>query len=195
MPDWWPRNEDPLVYVTFGSVTAAEHLPYFPDLYRAAIDALAPLPTRLLVTIGDVRDPDELAPVPSNVHVERWVPHDAVALQAAAIVCHGGYGSTLGALAHGAPLVVLPLFSADQWANASAVARAGAGVALDAERSTRRSLGLPGDGTIGELAPAVERLLGDPGYRHEARRIADEMRALPGVDAAVDVLATIAGRA
>ena len=48
LPDWWPGNDDPLVYVTFGSVTAGEHLPYFPALYRAAIDALAPLPVRVL---------------------------------------------------------------------------------------------------------------------------------------------------
>jgi UDP:flavonoid glycosyltransferase YjiC (YdhE family) len=30
-------------------------------------------------------------------------PHDDVASRAAVIVCHGGYGSTLGALALGAP--------------------------------------------------------------------------------------------
>ena len=70
LPDWWPGNDDPLVYVTFGSVTAAAHLPYFPALYRAAIDALAPLPVRVLLTIGDRRDLDELGPLPPNVHVE-----------------------------------------------------------------------------------------------------------------------------
>jgi UDP:flavonoid glycosyltransferase YjiC (YdhE family) len=51
---------------------------------------------------------------------------------AAAVVCHGGYGSTLGALRHGVPLVVMPLFSSDQWVNAAAVARAGAGRIADA---------------------------------------------------------------
>ena len=86
------------------------------------------------------------------MHVEPWVSQDDVASRAAVIVCHGGYGSTLGALAHAVPLVVLPLFSIDQWANADAVARVGAGVALDADRTTRRVLDLPGAGTLGELA-------------------------------------------
>ena len=53
--------------------------PYFPALYRAAIDALAPLPVRVLLTIGDRRDPAELGPLPANVHVEEWVTQDAVA--------------------------------------------------------------------------------------------------------------------
>ena len=80
LADWWPGNEDPLVYLTFGSVAAGEHLPFFPDLYRSAIDALAPLPVRVLMTIGDsARDAATLGELPENVHVETWVPHDDVA--------------------------------------------------------------------------------------------------------------------
>jgi UDP:flavonoid glycosyltransferase YjiC (YdhE family) len=191
LPDWWPGNDDPLVYVTFGSVTADPHLPYFPALYRAALDALASLPARVLVTIGNGSDPGRLGPVPRNCHVERWIPQDAVVAHAAAIVCHGGYGSTLGALAHGVPLVVVPLFSIDQWANADAVARMGAGVALTGERRTRRVLDLPGPATLAELAPAVSRVLADSAYRSAAALVADAVRALPPVDATVDLLAAV----
>jgi UDP:flavonoid glycosyltransferase YjiC (YdhE family) len=186
--DWWPGNDDPLVYLTFGSVAAGAHLPYFPALYRAAIDALAPLPVRLLVTIGNDRDTAELGPLPVNVHVERWVPQDAIAPQAAAIVAHGGYGSTLGALAQGVPLVVLPLFSSDQWVNAQAVARVGAGIALDGERDARAVLGLPGAGVIAGLPDAVRRVLQDDGYRRRARAVARAVEALPPIDAAVGAL-------
>jgi len=192
LTDWWPGNDDPLVYLTFGSVTAGAHMPYFPALYRAAIDALAPLRARILVTIGDSRDHGELGPLPPNVHVERWVPQDAVVAHAAAIVCHGGYGSTLGALRHGLPLVVLPLFSTDQWANAAAVARVGAGIALDAEHETRRVLGLPGAATLEALGPAVQRLLADASYRRAAQRIAAAADAAPPVDRAVGALVAIA---
>jgi len=184
--DWWPGNVDPLVYVTFGSVAAGAHLPYFPAFYQAAIDALASLPARVLVTTGD-GDPEALRPWPPNVHVERWVPQDAVAPHAAAIVCHGGYGSTLGALVHGVPLVVMPLFSSDQWANADAVGRAGAGIALTRER-TRRVMAAPGPDTLDELATAVSRVLADRAYRSAAEGVADAVRALPDVDASADVL-------
>ncbi len=193
LPDWWPGNDDPLVYLTFGSVAAAAHLPYFPALYRAAIDELAPLPVRILLTIGGDRDHAELGPLPANVHVERWVDHDLVARQAAVVVGHGGYGTTLGTLRLGVPLVVVPLFSVDQWANAAAVAAAGAGLALDDERATRSVLAVPAAETLAELAPAVRRVLDEASFRHAAAGIADAMRALPPVDRAADVLAAIAG--
>jgi UDP:flavonoid glycosyltransferase YjiC (YdhE family) len=195
LTDWWPGNDDPLVYVTFGSITAAAHLPYFPALYRAAIDALAPLPVRVLLTIGDHRDREELGPLPPNVHVEDWVPQDAVAPHAAAIVGHGGHGTTLGALALGVPLVVVPLFSGDQWVNAAAVARAGAGVALDADRPTRAALTVPGPATTDALGPAVQRVVGDPSYRRAAQGIAAAMSALPPTAAAVGALAEISSAA
>jgi UDP:flavonoid glycosyltransferase YjiC (YdhE family) len=192
LPDWWPGNDDPLVYVTFGSVAAGEHLPFFPALYRLAIDALAPLRVRVLMTIGDsARDPRELGELPENFHVESWVPHDDVARGAGVIVCHGGFGSTLGALAHAVPLVILPLFSSDQWANGGAVARAGAGISLEGEGPARSVLALPGPETLAGLPGAVERLLGDPSYRRRSARIAAAMRALPPVDASVEVLRAI----
>jgi UDP:flavonoid glycosyltransferase YjiC (YdhE family) len=195
LPDWWPGRDGPLVYVTFGTVAAGEHLPYYPALYRAAIDALADLPARILLTIGDARDSDELGPLPANVHVERWVAHDAVARDAAAIVCHGGYGSMLGSLRYGVPLVVLPLFSIDQWANGAAVARTGAGLTLgDAERHTRRGLVLPAVATIADLNAAVRRVLEEPSFRSAARRIGAASEALPRADAAVGTLEHLAGR-
>jgi UDP:flavonoid glycosyltransferase YjiC (YdhE family) len=193
LPDWWPGNDDPLVYLTFGSVTAGPHLPYFPALYRSAIDALASLPARVLVTIGEGRDMGELGSLPGNVHVESWFAQDAVASRAAAIVCHGGYGTILGALGHGVPLVVLPLFSIDQWANADAVSRSGAGIALDAERGSRRVLDLPSAATLEGLAGAVRRVLGESTYRQAARRIAGAISEMPPAESAVEVLAAIAG--
>jgi UDP:flavonoid glycosyltransferase YjiC (YdhE family) len=180
---------DPLVYLSFGSVAAGSHLPYYPALYRLAIEALAPMPIRLLVTVGDAaREIEELGRVPPNVHLETWVTHDDVARRADVIVCHGGFGSTLGSLAHGAPLVILPLFSGDQWANGEAIVRTGAGVTVADDRTVRNVLDLPGAETLGRLAGAVTSVLNDPSYRREAGRIAEAMRALPPVDESVQLL-------
>jgi UDP:flavonoid glycosyltransferase YjiC (YdhE family) len=194
LPDWWGGNGDPLVYLTFGSVAAGAHLPYYPALYRSAIEALATLPVRVLVTVGDAeRELSDLGQVPANVHVETWVPHDSVAQRADVIVCHGGFGSTLGALAHGTPLVVLPLFSGDQWANGAAVARAGAGITVADDVETRGVLDLPPPETIDGLGRAVESILSGDSHRREAGRIAGAMRALPPVDESVGVLESAAG--
>ena len=75
--------------------------------------------------MGREVDPTELE-APSHIRIEQWVPQADVLARAAAVVCHGGAGSTLGALAAGLPLVVVPLF-ADQPLNASRVAAAGRG--------------------------------------------------------------------
>jgi UDP:flavonoid glycosyltransferase YjiC (YdhE family) len=162
-----PDHGEPLVYVSFGS--EAPMSAHFPRVYRQAIDALAGLPVRALVTIGDRRDPSELGPLPRSVRVERWVAQADVMPRAAAMVAHGGSGSTLGALAAGVPQVFVPLF-VDGPTNAERVARAGAGIVAT------------------DLAADVRRLLDDPSYRRAAGEIAAEIRALPPVDDAVAVI-------
>jgi UDP:flavonoid glycosyltransferase YjiC (YdhE family) len=88
------------------------------------------------------------------------------------------------------PLAVLPLFSSDQFANARAVERAGAGIAVGANDDGRPVLAPPRPELVAQLGPAVEALLGEPSYARVARDIAAAAAALPAVDAAVDVIAT-----
>ena len=166
LPDWWPGDERPLVYVTFGSVAAS--FPLAVQAYAAALEAVAELPVRVLLTTGTDLD---LGAVPTNVHVERWVTQADVLAHASVVVGHGGSGTTLGALGAGQPLVVVPLF-ADQPHNAARVALAGAGIVA------------PLDG----IRAGIECVLADDSYRANAQRIADEMRALPPVDGALATL-------
>jgi MGT family glycosyltransferase len=176
LPDWWDGSRQPLVYVSFGSSAAGNG--FFPEVYRDAAHALGELPVRVLLTLGTEVDPADLGPVPANVHVESWVPQGAVMAHAAAMVGHGGSGSTLAAMAAGMPLAVVPLF-ADQPENAQRIADHGGGVRLDG---------------VANLAAAVADLLDDPSYRARARSVAAEIDALPPVERAVDLLEEIAGR-
>jgi UDP:flavonoid glycosyltransferase YjiC (YdhE family) len=169
------RWGEPLVYVTFGSVAAAT--PLFPGVYRTALEELADLPVRVLMTIGPHGDIAELGPLPANATVERWVPQDEVVAHAVVVVCHGGYGTTVGALAAGVPLVVAPLF-ADQGRNAARVVEVGAGLALPMAPSIVSA-------DVAGLGELVRRVLGEPSYRAGACRVAESARALPPVDAAV----------
>jgi UDP:flavonoid glycosyltransferase YjiC (YdhE family) len=173
----WGDPAAPLVYVSFGSHAAASH--HFPAVYRRAAEALAELPVRALLTIGDRRDPAELGAQPPNVRVERWVPQAAVMAQASAMVGHGGSGSTLTAIAAGVPQAFVPLF-VDGPANARRVAELGAGIALDPASD--------------QLAAAVGELLADPGYRAAAAAIAAEIAALPPVEDAITLLEALAPR-
>jgi UDP:flavonoid glycosyltransferase YjiC (YdhE family) len=177
--DWLSGGEQPLVYVTFGSVLG--HLAEASSVFRCALDAVAGLPARVLLTVGRATEVAGLGAVPENTRVEQWVPQDAVLRQAAVVVCHGGSGTTFGALAAGVPLVICPLF-ADQPPNGRAVQGAGAGLVLrgQAEGSTGlRSLG-PDD--VAPLRERIEEVLGEPSYRRAAERIAGEIAGLPTLD-------------
>jgi len=165
-PDWWPDSRAPLVYVTFGSVAA--RLGFFPDFYRAVLAALADLPARMLLTLGEAGDPEDLGPLPSNVHVERWWPQEQVMSHAAVMVSHGGFGTTLLGLGAGVPMVVIPLFAIDQYANARCIQAAGAGVALES-----------GPAAASDVRSAVERVIDDGTYLEAARRVAGEIAHLP----------------
>ena len=183
IPQWWPEGpaDSPLVYLTFGTVAAT--VPAFATALPVAVRAVAGLPVRVLVTIGQGGDPGAFADVPANVHVEQWVPQAGVLPHAGAVVCHGGYGSVLGPLAAGVPLVVSPQF-ADQPYNAERVAAVGAGLALP--------LGPPDPQA---LRQAVGRVLGEPGYRSRAAAMAGEIGALPPAQEAVDRFVEIARHA
>jgi UDP:flavonoid glycosyltransferase YjiC (YdhE family) len=182
---WWGDSPLPLVYLSLGSVTGS--MPIAAEAYRYALEAVKGLSVRVLLTLGRQTDISELGPVPGNVHVESWVPQDDVFGEARLVICHGGSGTTFGALAAGLPLVIVPLF-ADHFSNARRVAEAGAGLCVEAapDEITRRPRLRPQDSP--RIAEAVVAVLGDPAYAQAAVRIAREMASLPS---AAQILAAL----
>ncbi|HEY5841128.1 MAG TPA: nucleotide disphospho-sugar-binding domain-containing protein, partial [Mycobacterium sp.] len=179
LPDWGDP-EVPMIYVTFGSVTGS--LPPFAGAFRQALNALADVEARVFMTVGRKVDPAGLGPIPSNSHVEQWWPQDAVLRQAAAMLGHGGFGTTMGALAAGVPQVVVPLFTFDQVINGDHVAAVGAGITVER-----------GPASVEVAAAEVPRLLADPTFAESARRIAASITDLPSTAEAVHTLAGLVG--
>ena len=179
LADRWGGSDAPLVYVTFGSVAGG--LPNAATVYRTALDALAGVHARVLLTVGRDLDIGTLGPVPENTQVEVWVPQAEVLSDAALVVAHGGSGTTFGTLAAGVPLVIVPLF-ADQLVNAERAAEAGAAVVVEPDRDAEGGMGTLGPQHVRRLRAAIETILADPSYARAASRIADEMAALPSID-------------
>ena len=165
-------DDPPLVYFTLGTVFPLES----GDLFARVLSGLGELPIEALVTTGRWIDPGELGPLPANVRAERFVPQSAILPRCSAVVCHGGSGTVTGALAHGLPLVTIPI-GADQPLNAARCEALGVGPALDALRATPAG-----------VRDAVAAVLGDPAYRAAAERVRDEIAALPGPDHALALL-------
>ncbi len=124
------------------------------------------------LTTGPVMDPKALGPIPDNVTELPFVPQDEVLPHASLVLCHGGFGTLLEALARGIPVVVVPLF-ADQPANARSVERTGAGLAVWQIDSA-------------SIGTALQRIWTEPSFRAGAGRIAAEIKALATPEEAVE---------
>jgi UDP:flavonoid glycosyltransferase YjiC (YdhE family) len=148
----WPAGDDrPLVVVGLSTTHQAHDA-----LLERIVAALATLPVRVLVTTGGATLRET---PPANVYVARFVPHARVLPEAAAVVTHAGLGTVHAALAHGLPLVCLPI-GRDQPDNAARVQWHGAGLRLSPKSSPA------------VIRAAVERVLGDPAFAASARRLA-----------------------
>lgn len=176
LPDWWPGDRRPLVYVTFGSVIG--HLKEAASVFRSALEAVSGLPARALLTVGRATDIAGLGEIPKNTRVEPWVAQRDVLAHAEIVVCHGGSGTTFGALAAGVPLVICPLF-ADQAANGRVIENARAGKVVAGRVLRPGELRGLGPDDVAPLRAAIANVLGQPAYRQAAEGIAAELAAAP----------------
>jgi UDP:flavonoid glycosyltransferase YjiC (YdhE family) len=159
------------VYVTLGTVVNK-----LPGVFEAVLAGLAGIEVNAIVTVGPDVDPGRLGPQPAHVLVERYIPQSLVLPRCRAIVAHAGAGTMLGALAHGVPQVLLP-HGAEQHLNAEACRRAGAAFVIAPERVSAEV-----------IRTALERVLEEPSFADAARRLRDEIAAMPSADEALAAL-------
>ena len=82
IPAWVQHDERPLLFITLGTLAAVS--PKSQNLYRAALDAVAGLSTRVLLSTGVEMDHASLGAIPKNVAVVSWVPQSGIFPRAAA---------------------------------------------------------------------------------------------------------------
>lgn len=146
------RDQDlPLVLVGFSTTYQAQR----PLLERLA-EALGSLRVRALITTGPAVELN--GSVPSNVRVERWIDHREVLPEASLVITHGGMGTVMTSLAHGVPLLCLPM-GRDQPDVTARVTHSGAGVRV------------PPKASVTQIAAAVRDALANPDLTRDARRL------------------------
>jgi MGT family glycosyltransferase len=181
-PDGWleglPAGQ-PWVHVTEGTAHYQD-----PFVLRAAASGLAGLPLQAILTTGSQREPSGLGlgPAASNVHVRRWVSHSELLPRCAALVTTGGAGTVMAALQAGVPQLIVPT-RWDKPDNARRVVEAGAGLRL-----------APGKCTPGRLRKGVERLLSEPEFGRNARRLSNLLAAAPGPTGAAKLIESLIGQ-
>jgi UDP:flavonoid glycosyltransferase YjiC (YdhE family) len=172
----WPDEDTrPLVVTALSTTHQGQH-----ELLERIVAALGTLPVRALVNATG--GAAITASTPSNVHVTGFVPHNEVLPGASAVVTHAGLGSVHAALAHGVPLVCLPI-GRDQPDNAARVAAHGAGLRLSTKASPAA------------IAKAIERVLGEPAFTVSAHRLADAFQRDAAADRAIGAMEALAGEA
>lgn len=183
--DWWNGSRAPLVYVSCGTVLG--HMSIAASVYTTMLEAVREIDVRVLLTVGRRFDRSSLGRIPSNVHVEPWVDQADIFPEADLVVCHGGSGTTFGALGAGLPVVVVPVF-ADQFANGQRIADSGAGVAVDTRRAPDGALQPVDLNDAPRITEAIRTVQANAAYRDQARRVAEELAAAPTARSVLDDL-------
>jgi MGT family glycosyltransferase len=161
LPEWWSEldGDRPVVHVSQGTIDNKD----FDRLVRPTLDALADRNVLVVVATGG-RPVEELGELPANARPAEFLPYDLLLPKTDVFVTNAGFGGVQYALSHGVPLVT----AGDTEDKPEVSMRAewtGVGVNL--------KTGTP---TADAVRRAVDRVLGDHGYRNRAQVLATRIR-------------------
>ncbi|MCU0568458.1 MAG: glycosyltransferase [Oculatellaceae cyanobacterium Prado106] len=178
-PNWQPPSDlvaflgqgSPPVYIGFGSMVPM-------DAQRTThlvLDAVKRSGQRAVLATGwGGLSPTE---IPSHVYVLESVPHDWLFPQCAAIVHHGGAGTTGAGLRAGKPMMICPFFG-DQPFWGRQVFELGVGARPIPQKQLTAEL----------LGQAIRSLVADSNMRQQAETLGEQIRAEDGVGRAIAII-------
>ncbi|MDX1992613.1 MAG: glycosyltransferase [bacterium] len=172
----FPEPDRPLVYFTLGTIFNLES----GDLFTRVLEGLRDLPINVVMTVGPHIQPAEFGAQPDHIHIAQYIPQASILPHCAAVISHGGSGSVIAALAHGLPMVLLPM-GADQPHNAARCEALGVARVLDVVAAAP---------TL--IRDALKAVLSEPSYRAAAKGLRDEIAAMPHPSSAVPLLERLA---
>jgi sterol 3beta-glucosyltransferase len=161
----------PPIYIGYGSMNAGDG----EEKARLVLRALELSGQRglLLTGWGGLA---RVAAAPHVLYIDN-VPHDWLFPRMAAVVHHGGAGSTGAGLRAGVPSLITPV-AADQYAWAAQVVKSGVGPQAPELKSL----------TAEKLAGAIRMAVNDSDLRTRAAQLGEKIRAENGVAQAVDII-------
>jgi sterol 3beta-glucosyltransferase len=165
----------PPVYIGFGSMTSRDPA----QTAQIVLDAVRQAGVRAVLASG--WGGLSAATVPDNVLLLESAPHDWLFPNMAAVVHHGGAGTTAAGLRAGVPTVIIP-FGGDQPFWGHHVQRLGVGPAPIPQK------GLSAD----NLAQAIRTAVSDSTLRDRAAALGTKIRAEDGVTNAVSAVSAFA---
>jgi UDP:flavonoid glycosyltransferase YjiC (YdhE family) len=148
------------------------------SFYAESVTAAHRLGVRAVLLTGGFAENEQVKSSPERLLVAT-APHQTLFPRAAAVVHHGGVGTTGQSLRAGRPTLVVP-HAHDQADNAARVVRLGVARSIPAPAYTAQA-----------VTSALERLLRDPSYASHAEQVAARVMRDGGADAAADAIEAV----
>ena len=161
----------PLIYASMG--TLQNRLLH---VFEAIAKACAGLDAQLVISLGGSAAPESLPPLPGSPIVVGYAPQLDLVARASLVITHAGLNTTMETLGQGVPMVAIPVAN-DQPGVASRLAHAGAGLVVP----------LPGLNHE-RLRRAIERVMSEPGFAENAKRLQAAILRAGGAERASRVI-------
>jgi zeaxanthin glucosyltransferase len=169
---WEQLTGKPLIYASLGTLVNG-----LEDVYKHILNAVEPLEdVQVVLSVGKNISPENLGRIPSNTIVVRCAPQIELLKRAALCITHAGLNTVLESLAHGVPMVAIPI-GYDQPGVAARIAYHRVGEFLEVE-----------DLTIEGVSQLIAKVLGDQGYSNRAQHFRRVIAETRGLDLAADAI-------
>jgi MGT family glycosyltransferase len=146
-------------------------------VYKHILEAVEPLEdVQVVLSVGKNIKPESLGSIPSNTIVVRSAPQIELLKRAALCITHAGLNTTLESLAHGVPMVAIPI-GYDQPGAAARIAHHGTGEFIEVNQLTTE-----------RLRALIENVLQDPRYRERAKYFQKVIAKTRGLDVAANII-------
>jgi MGT family glycosyltransferase len=166
---WRNINQEKIIYVSLGTTYNRDT-----DFYEKCFASFKNSDYKVIISTGKGQHLNVLKDAPSNFIIAEWVPQLEVLSRADVFVTQGGTTSVCESLYHGCPVVVVPQM-AEQHVMGYWVDQLMLGTHLKDGRTT-----------VKKLRSAVDKVISDPQYRENSKKIGASFINAGGVKYAVD---------
>jgi zeaxanthin glucosyltransferase len=169
---WEQLTGKPLIYASLGTLVNS-----LEDVYKHILEAVEPLQdVQVVLSVGKNISPENLGRIPSNTIVVRSAPQIELLKRAALCITHAGLNTALESLAHGVPMVAIPI-GYDQPGVAARIAHHATGEFIELDELTTKA-----------LRGLIEKVLQDPVYRARANYFRRVISRTSGLDVAANII-------
>jgi zeaxanthin glucosyltransferase len=167
---WEKLTGEPLIYASLGTLQNRQLA-----IFHCIAQACANLPVQLVISLGN-KNLDSIPEFPGSPLVVSYAPQLEILPKATLTITHAGLNTVLESLSNGVPIVAIPITN-DQPGVAARLKWSGAGEFIPVSKLN-----------VSQLKSAIQKVLTQPSYRDNARRLQAAMSKVKGVSLAADII-------